>query len=135
DDRGDTDPFRRRAPAVGAAAADRAAVPGAAPWRLDRGDRRRRVRATAGRGEPRTPGRAAPRRATRVRPPRAGGAPPAARGRSRQRRPRGRALHLSGPVPAHRDDEPLPMWRPRRSRGLVLLLATAAGRVPGQAFA
>ena len=44
----------------------RAAVPRAAPQRLDRGDRRRRRRHPPGRGEPRAPRRPAARRAGRV---------------------------------------------------------------------
>ena len=47
------------------------------------------------------------------------------------RRPSG----LPGALPAGRDDEHLPMWRPRRRRRRVLLLGTADRRVPREALA
>ena len=44
----------------------------------------------------------------------------------------GRA-RLPGPLPARRHDEPVPLWRARRPRGGVRLLAAQRWRVPGQA--
>ena len=133
--RGDADPLGRGRAAAGAAADHAASVPRAAPQRLDGGDRRRRRRPAAGRGEPRAPRRPAARRAAGVPASGARGAAPAARGRRRRGRARRRAGALSGPLPARRDDEPVPVRRPRRSRGRVLVLAAAARVVPRQALA
>ena len=97
-----------------AAARLAAAVPRAAPQRLDRRHRRRRAAPPAGRGEPRASRRAAPRRARRVPAAGARGAAPAARGRLRHGLARRRPRRLPGPLPARRDDEPVPVRRPRR---------------------
>ncbi len=60
-------------------------------------------------------GRAVPRRAGGVRPERPGCAAPAARGRHGGDRPRPRTRALSGPAPAHRGDEPVPVRLVRRT--------------------
>ena len=133
--RGDADPLGRGRAAARAAADHAPALPGAAPQRLDGGDRRRRRRAATGRGEPRASRRAPPRRAAGV--PAAGsrGAAPAARGRCRLGRPRSGSGALSGPVPADRDDESVSVRRAGRSGGRVLVLDAASGGVPRQALA
>ncbi len=70
----------------------RSSVPRAASHHLERGARRRRLAAAAGRGQPRAPRRAVSRRDARVQPPRARSAAPAARRgtRRRSRAPRAR---------------------------------------------
>ena len=95
--RGDADPFGRRCALARAAADHAAAVPGTASQCVDGGDRRRRLRPAAGRGEPRASGRAAARRAAGVPAARARGAAPAARGRRRVGRPRPGARRSSRP--------------------------------------
>ena len=96
-----------------AAADHAAAVPGTASQRVDGRDRRRRLRAASGGGEPRASRRAPAGRAARVPAAGARGAAPAARGRRRVGRPRPGPGALPGPVPAGRDDEPVPVRRAR----------------------
>ena len=124
-----------RAPG-GPAARRRAAVPRAAPHRVDRRDRRRRPGPAAGRGEPRAPRRAAPRRAGEFHRPVARGAAPAARGRRRRRSraSRGRIVFparflLVGTMNL------CPCGARGRSGRRVLVLAAAALRLPGEALA
>ena len=118
------------------AAADRARrLSGAASQRLGRGGRRRRARAASRRGEPRAPRSPVARRAAGVRAARARGAAPAARGRCRQHRPRAGHGALPGALPARGDDEPLPVRRPGRPGGRVLLLHAAPRGLPRQALA
>ena len=66
------------------------------------------------RGDARPPRRALPRRAAGVPAAGARGAAAAARGRHGQRRPRRGAGGVPGAVPARRDDEHVPVRRPRR---------------------
>ena len=126
--RGDAHPLGRRHAARRAADHPRAAVPRAASRRLGRGDRGRRRRAAAGRGEPRASRRAAARRAARVPAARARVAAAAARGRCRLGRPGRRACALPGPVSSRRDDEPLSVRRARRSGGRLRAAARSGSR-------
>ena len=111
-----------------------AAVPGAAPQRVARRDRRRRAGGAAGRGDPRASRRVAPGRAARVRAARARVAPPAARGRLHQHRARERARDLSRAVSARRDDESLSVRRTRRCGGRLRVHPAAACELPSEAL-
>ena len=101
----------RRRPAVAPAA-----VPQPAPRGLDGGHGRRRQPGAARRDLAGPSGRAVPRRAAGVRPRGAGVAAAAARGRPDHGRARPGACDLSGPVPAGRRHEPLPLRPSRRRR-------------------
>ena len=93
-----------------------APVPGAAPFRLHGGPRRRRPQCPAGRGVARPSRRAVPRRVAGV--PAAGArfAAAAPGGRRDPDRPRQPPGHLSGPLPARRRHESLPLRAGDRAR-------------------
>ena len=124
-----------RASAAGAPPHHRASFSSAASRCICSGRGRWRIGTAPGRGLPRASRRPAARRAARVSTLGSGSSPPAARGRRRRDCARGWACAVPGSLPARRDDEHVPLRRPRRPCGRVRLHAATARGVSGEALA
>ncbi len=110
------------------------AVPPPSPLGLDRRAYRRRDDSPARRGLAIASRGAVPRRVPGVPAQRSGGVTPAAGGRRRDDRARPDVADLPGELPAHRGDEPMPMWIRDGPAARVYLQSVAGAALPQADF-